>query len=173
MIIIIEGIDRIGKTTLANKLSLELNIPIFKKDRICGNNAVDEKTTDYNYGNAAGLVDMWNWKGFKQDIIVDRFHWTESVYGQVDRNLSISKYYMGLIEERMLLRKNKYLMIYMRPTSIERSSEEHGKDLSEHLKRFDELATNTQLSLIVGDYNQIDEIVKTVKEILKCQDQRN
>ena len=173
MIIIIEGIDRVGKTTLANKLSSELNIPVFKKDRICGNEAKDEEAAAFNYGNAAGLVDMWNWTGFKQNVIVDRFHWTESVYGQVERGVNDSRYYMGLIEERMLLRKNKYLMIYMRPTSIERSSEEHGKDLSEHLKRFDELATNTQLSLIVGDYNQIDEIVKTVKEILKCQDQRN
>ena len=173
MIIIIEGIDRVGKTTLANKLSLELNIPVFKKARICGNEAKDEEAAAFNYGNAAGIVDIWNWKDFKQDMIVDRFHWTESVYGQVERGLNESRYYMGLIEERMLLRKNKYLMIYMRPTSIERSSEEHGKDLSEHLKRFDELATNTQLSLIVGDYNQIDNIVKTVKEMLKCQDQRN
>lgn len=173
MIIIIEGIDRVGKTTLANMLSKEFNIPVFKKDRICGNEAKDEEAAAFNYGNAAGLVDMWNWIGFKQDIIVDRFHWTESVYGQVERGLNESRYYMGLIEERMLLRKNKYLMIYMRPTSIERSSEEHGKDLSEHLKRFDELATNTQLSLIVGYYNQIDKIVKTVKEMLKCQDQRN
>lgn len=173
MIIIVEGIDRVGKTTLANKLSSELNIPVFKKERICGNEAKDEEATAFNYGNAAGIVDIWNWIDFKQDMIVDRFHWTESVYGQVERGSNDSKYFMGLIEERMLLRKNKYLMIYMRPTSIERSSEEHGKDLSEHLKRFDELATNTQLSLIVGDYNQIDEIVKTVKEILKCQDQRN
>ena len=172
MIIIIEGIDRVGKTTLANKLSSELNIPIFKKDRI-GKNNIDYNSTAFNYGNAAGIVDIWNWKDFKQDMIVDRFHWTESVYGQVERGLNESRYYMGLIEERMLLRKNKYLMIYMRPTSIERSSEEHGKDLSEHLKRFDELATNTQLNLIVGDYNQIDEIIKTIKEKIKCQDQRN
>lgn len=173
MIIIIEGIDRVGKTTLANKLSSELNIPIFKKDRICGNEAKDEEAAAFNYGNAAGIVDIWNWKDFKQDMIVDRFHWTESVYGQIERGVSDSRYYMGLIEERMLLRKERYLMIYMRPTSIERSSEEHGKDLSEHLKRFDELAAVTQLNLIVGDYNQIDNIVKEVKEILKCQDQRN
>ena len=173
MIIIIEGIDRVGKTTLANKLSKELNIPVFKKDRICGNEAKDQCATNFNYGNAAGFVDMWNWTNFKEDIIVDRFHWTESVYGQVDRGIPESKYYMGLIEERMLLRKNRYLMIYMRPTSIERSSEEHGKDLSEHLKRFDELATNTQLNLIVGDYNQIDEMIGMVKEFMKCQDQTN
>lgn len=173
MIIIIEGIDRVGKTTLANKLSKELNIPVFKKDRICGNKSKDEEAAAFNFGNAAGLVDMWNWIGFKQDMIVDRFHWTESVYGQVDRGRQDSKFYMELVEESMVLRKERYLMIYMRPTSIERSSEEHGKDLSEHLKRFDELASNTKLSLILGDYNQIDKIVKTVKELLKCQDQTN
>ena len=170
---IIEGIDRVGKTTLANMLSKEFNIPVFKKDRICGNEAKDEEATAFNYGNAAGIVDIWNWKDFKQDMIVDRFHWTESVYGQVERGSNESRYYMGLIEERMLLRKNKYLMIYMRPTSIERSSEEHGKDLSEHLKRFDELATNTQLNLIVGDYNQIYKIVNNVREMVICQDQKS
>lgn len=171
MIIIIEGIDRVGKTTLANKLSKELNIPVFKKDRI------GKKDTTYdsmivNFGNASGLLDMWNWKGFKQDIIVDRFHWTESVYGSIERHPETS-FYMDIIEKSMLLNKEKYLMVYMRPTSIERSSEEHGKDLSEYLKRFDELATNTQLDLIVGDYNQIDEIIKMVKEKVKCQDQEN
>ena len=171
MIIIIEGIDRVGKTTLANKLSKELNIPIFKKDRIGKNDATYDSMV-VNFGNAAGLLDMWNWSMFNADIIVDRFHWTESVYGTIERHPE-TRFYMGIIEKTMVLKKEKYLMIYMRPTSIERSSEEHGKDLSEHLKRFDELATNTQLNLIVGDYNQIDEIVKIVKEKLKCQDQRN
>lgn len=171
MIIIIEGIDRVGKTTLANKLSEELNIPIFKKDRI-GKNDITYDSMVINFGNAAGLLDMWNWSKFDADIIVDRFHWTESVYGSIERHPA-TQFYMGIIEKTMVLKKEKYLMIYMRPTSIERSSEEHGKDLSEHLKRFDELATNTELNLIVGDYNQIDEIVKTVKEKIKCQDQRN
>lgn len=172
MIIIIEGIDRVGKTTLANKLSKELNIPVFKKDRIGGKKDITYDSMALNFGNATGLLDMWNWKGFKQDIIVDRFHWTESVYGSIERHPETS-FYMDIIEKVMELNKEKYLMVYMRPTSIERSSEEHGKDLSEHLKRFDELATNTQLDLIVGDYNQIDEIIKMVKEKVKCQDQEN
>lgn len=171
MVIIIEGIDRVGKTTLANKLSKELNIPIFKKDRI-GKNDSTYDSMIVNFGNAAGLLDMWNWKDFKQDIIVDRFHWTELVYGEIERRPD-TRFYMNIIENTMVLKKEKYLMIYMRPTSIERSSGEHGKDLSEYLKRFDELATITQLNLIIGDYNQIDEIVKEVKEKLKCQDQRN
>ena len=33
MVIIIEGLDRTGKTTLANELSKRFNIPIYKKDR--------------------------------------------------------------------------------------------------------------------------------------------
>ena len=37
MIIIIEGIDRVGKTTLANMLSERFNIPIYKQVRIGGN----------------------------------------------------------------------------------------------------------------------------------------
>ena len=172
MIIIIEGIDRVGKTTLANKLSSELNIPIFKKDRIGKNKDISYNSMVVNFGNATGLLDMWNWSEFNADIIVDRFHWTESVYGTIERHPD-TRFYMDIIEKIMMLKKEKYLMIYMRPTSIERSSEEHGKDLSEHLKRFDELATNTELDLIIGDYNQIDDIVKTVKEKLKCQDQRN
>lgn len=173
MIIIIEGIDRVGKTTLANMLSKELDIPIFKKDRIDGNKAKTEDSVLVNYGNGLGMVDIFNWSGFKQDVIIDRFHWTEAVYGQADRGSLDSKYLMGLLEERMLLKKNKYLMIYIRPTSIERSSEEHGSDLSQHLKLFDELATVTQLDLIIGDYNQISKIVNNVREMIRCQDQTN
>ncbi len=37
MIIIIEGIDRVGKTTLANMLSERFSIPIYKQERIGGN----------------------------------------------------------------------------------------------------------------------------------------
>lgn len=165
MIIIIEGIDRVGKTTLANKLSTQLNIPIFKKDRIGLNSDSSTNMMLANFGNAKGLVDMWNWDKFKMDMIVDRFHWTESVYGRVDRNNS-TDFYMGIVEEAMLLKKDKYLIVYIRPTSIERSSEEHGKDLSEHLKLFDELASKTKLNLMICDYNQIDKMVDIIKNII-------
>ena len=166
MIIIIEGIDRVGKTTLANKLSSKLNIPVFKKDRLAGNDADDFDMVIANYGNAAGLVDMWNWNEFTQDIIVDRFHWTESVYGKCERHNNSPKY-MSLIEDRMLLKKEKYLMIFMVPTDIEWSSEQHGKDLSEHNEEFRKLFVKTKLEVICGNYNTIDDIVAYVQDKLK------
>ena len=36
MLVIVEGIDRVGKTTLCNMLSKEIDFPIFKLDALFG-----------------------------------------------------------------------------------------------------------------------------------------
>lgn len=172
MVIIIEGIDRVGKTTLAKRLSRKLNIPIFKKERIAGNEADDLDTTLINYGNATGLVDMWNWSGFTQDIIVDRFHWTEAVYGKIERHNS-SPEFMSIVESRMELKKEKYLVILMVPTDIEWSSEQHGKDLSEHNEMFRQLFIHSKLEVYCGNYNTIDDIVAHVGNRLRMEKEYN
>mgnify|MGYP002869187418 CR=1 FL=1 len=114
MVIIIEGIDRVGKSTLAEKLSEQFNIPIFKQTRLGGNNEDGNNSDEYtilNYGRALGLVDFWNSESFNDNIIVDRFHWTEAVYSLCDRNNLEPMKYMGFVEHEMNKAKEKYLMI--------------------------------------------------------------
>ena len=140
MIIIIEGIDRVGKTTLANIISKHFGIPIFKQERLGGNNSngdnSSEEYTILNYGRALGLVDFWNSDSFKDDVIVDRFHWTEAVYSKIDRHNIKSSKYMSNVEYIMSKARNKYFIIQVMPIDINYCIRQHGSDLKEHQKEF-------------------------------------
>ena len=172
MIIIIEGIDRVGKTTLAKKLSEKYNIPIFKQERIGGNeialNPVRAGKMDaqsnilVNYVRARTLVDFWNWSGYNENIIVDRFHWTEAVYSLVDRNSVEPMHMMMVLEREMLKQKDKYLIIQVMPTCIKESSRQHGKDLSKHQEEFNKLYDESKLNKYRCSYCSMDIAVDEV-----------
>ena len=178
MIFIIEGIDRVGKTTLANKLSEKFNIPIYKQERLGGNDvnldliaagnkhAVDRNIFS-NYIRANSLVDFWNSDAFKQNIILDRFHWTESVYSLVDRGSREPMQYMACVEAEMLKNKDKYFIIQVMPTDIKRSSAEHGKDLVKHQVEFDMLYDSSRLNKYRCSYGTIDLCIDKVEKLLK------
>lgn len=168
MIVILEGIDRVGKTTIANELKDKLGFEIFKKDREeflsedgIRNNAL------INFGNALGLVDMFNWDGFNQNIVVDRFHWTEAIYSLFDRDQTYSKYYMQEVERKMLINKDKYLIVYVRPTDIKFSSRMHGSDLSRHLEEFERWYKNCKLPKYMTTFYSKDLVVKEVERRIK------
>lgn len=166
MIVILEGIDRVGKTTIAEELRDKLGFEIFKKERTEPKNSsfYDSKSINMiNYGNALGLVDMFNWDKFDKNIVIDRFHWTEAVYSMIDRGQDSQMIFMKYVEEKMLEKKNKYLMVYVRPTDIKFSSRAHGSDLSKHLKEFEKLYENSNLPKYITTFYSKDFVVKEVK----------
>lgn len=180
MVIIIEGIDRVGKTTLANKLSERYGIPIYKQERIGGNEVdlnpfrVGFRTGKLaaepdilsnilmNYVRARTLVDFWNWSGYNEDIIVDRFHWTEAVYSLVDRGNMEPMRLMMNVEKQMLEQKDKYLIIQVMPADIKNSIRQHGSDLTEHQKEFDKLYDESKLNKYRCSYYSFDMAVDEV-----------
>lgn len=167
MIVILEGIDRVGKTTIAEALRDNLGFKIFKKERIGGNTGVDKDTTLVNYGNALGLVDVFNWDGFNDNIVIDRFHWTEAVYSLCDRNDNKAKKLMGFVELKMLEKKEKYLMIYVRPIDIKFSSRAHGSDLTKHLEEFEKLYVHSSLPKYMTTFYSKDLVVREVERRIK------
>lgn len=178
MVIIIEGIDRVGKTTLANKISEELNVPIYKQDRIGGNkllvdNGESNTIKNYrtcniceNYMRAKTLVDFWNWPGFTQNIIMDRFHWTEAVYSLIDRGSREQYDAMKLIEKNMLQRPDNYIIIYVMPTDIKWSSRQHGKDLTKHNEEFVKLYNESKLNKCMCTLFTTDVVLNKIRGIL-------
>ena len=176
MVIIIEGIDRVGKTTLANKISEEFDVPIYKQDRIGGNfvnlsrrrsgNTMIQQNVLHNYIRANTLVDFWNWSGFTQNIIMDRFHWTEAVYSLIDRNSPEQYENMKLIEKSMLEHKDKYMIIYVVPTDINWSSRQHGKDLTRHNEEFNMLYKDSKLNKYMCSLFSIDMAIDKVRGVL-------
>lgn len=166
MIIIIEGIDRVGKTTLANKLSEQFNIPIIKQERIGGNGQTSKENALINYGRAVGLVDIFNSDCFTQNIIMDRFHWTEAVYSIVDRSNDEQYMRMNNVELQMLKQKDKYLIIQVMPVDIKWCNKQHGSDLTNHQKEFDSIYESSKMNKYRCTYFSYDMCIAEVERRL-------
>ncbi len=178
MVIILEGIDRVGKTTLANMLSERFNIPIYKQERIggneiqlnitCRNNGRLMKSSNLlmNYTRACTLVEFWNWSGYNDNIIMDRFHWTEAVYSLVDRKSPEVMTMMKNVECEMLKQKDKYLIIQVMPVDIKWSNRQHGSDLSRHQKEFDKLYEESKMNKYRCTYYSYELAISEVERRL-------
>ena len=124
MVIIIEGLDRTGKTTLANKLSERFNIPIYKKDREeCGESFEEDELI--NLGDSIATVKLFNSELFKgRHVILDRFHWSEYVFNAVDRGACLGEKYLDIVHEEMNNNPYNYIVIHMHPTNLLRCAKE-------------------------------------------------
>ena len=134
MVIIIEGIDRTGKTTLANKLSERFNIPIYKKDREEFGNSLEEDEL-INLGDSIATVKLFNSELFKgRHVILDRFHWSEYVFNMVDRECNLGLKYIDIVNEEICNNASDYIIIHMHPINLVKSALEDEK--SRGVERF-------------------------------------
>lgn len=173
MVIIIEGIDRVGKTTLANMISKKYHIPIFKQERIEKSRYVTLNNFE-NYVRAKSLVEFWNSDSFTQDIIIDRFHWTEAVYSYIDRDTNVPAEFMLYtdysVQKLMSKKRDKYLIIYVKPTDIEWSSRQHGKDLRRHNDMFEAVRNYSVRDNMLTPNNIIDCTYNEFEDVLDMLD---
>lgn len=118
MVIIIEGLDRTGKTTLANKLSEMFNIPIYKKLREELGQSFEEDEL-INLGDSIATVKLFNSELFKgRNIILDRFHWSEYVFNMVDRDGCLDDKYLDIVCSEMNKNPSNYIVIHMHPINL-------------------------------------------------------
>ncbi|MBO5743429.1 MAG: deoxynucleoside kinase [Clostridia bacterium] len=168
MVIIVEGIDRVGKTTLCNMLNKSLGYPIFKED------VRDFKDTIQQYANFCSMLSIVNMcKCLNANIIFDRFFATEYVYGRIERGYSLQL--ADLVNESVvqLLNDIQCIFVYVRPTDISASSKEHGKNLEEHDKLFfelfnSELMKDSKMLKIDCDFNSLSSVVEIIKGMVDC-----
>lgn len=160
MIIIVEGIDRVGKTTLCKKLADATGYKVFRDDtRYFGNHENAYINTE-KINTLQCLID----DGIVNDIILDRYHLTEIVYGAYDRGYQNET--MHDIDERLSSRKD-VILLYVKPTDIMRSSIEHGKNLKRHNTLMKKLFIISKIGLKLDlSYNEIDEAVDVVSRIV-------
>lgn len=156
MIVIIEGIDRVGKTTLANKLCKELGFEKFSMKNLF---PFDNMPHNVEINNA--IVEMLKLCEDKVDLVFDRFHMTELVYGLIDRKYDGAKAYEYI--NGMLETLNNTVLVVVKPKDIVRSSKEHGEDLSKHEEIFEFLFENYAGNKMLTNYDALDETVKIVK----------
>lgn len=156
MIIVVEGIDRIGKTTMCEKLSKAFGFPIYKES------GVHEATQIGNVRSQMSLLNLCKVTGC--NVIFDRLFSSEYVYGMCDRKCSpfASKNFLNLAIDLFLQIKDA-IYISMQPTDVEKSSAEHGTSLRRHSHLFvscDKLLIDKGFkNFYAGTYDDIDSIV--------------
>ncbi len=122
MLLIIEGVDRCGKSSLANFLAEYQGFSIYKhkEDNI-------KYTEMTNKGETHTMLAMLDVLALfpEKDIILDRFHLSDAVYGTMNRNYDEDEVIenLKLLDKR--LRELKAKIIYVEPTDDGWSSEQN------------------------------------------------
>lgn len=158
-LIIVEGIDRVGKTTICNRLSKRFGIKHYHDsykqpyDREYTNRVIDMK-----FNTMIQMMLFYN-----EDIIVDRFHMSEYVYDRV-RGLKFLEYDMV---EAYITSLFDCILILVNSEKIERSIEEHGDDLLKHDKYFKELFERSTIkNKIQTSYSHFSDTEEVVYKLL-------
>lgn len=167
MIVIVEGVDRVGKTTLCNMLHDKLGFKIVKDDVFTGKWLEQSGKAVYAFGAMHGILKAASELG--ENIVLDRFHATEYVYSIIERAEDEIDRSVALAVFREIAKELSWLdsfYVYVKPTDLLRSSAEHGKDLARYDALFDLLyEQNGCVNSIVVDYATLDD---AVEEIGKC-----
>lgn len=162
MIIIVDGIDRVGKTTICEKLSKSLGYPISKDDtRYYGKHDNINVNTEKD-NTFVNLIEQ----GCLTDIIFDRFHLTEYVYGKVERGYK--NMYMYDIDER-LAKRNDTVLILVQPVNVEECSILHGRNLSLHKIEFDKFFIDSKMQKCMCNMYTYDKVYDFIRRLIDVE----
>lgn len=160
MIIIIEGIDRVGKTTLCNLISKEFNIPIYKHEgKFLYHNMDNDNETD----KMIQLIEIC--RLLDGVVIFDRFHLTDAVYGIIERGYDVDKAFSNFdyIEETIINSKIATLLIKVNPLDINASSFQHGYSLLNHQDNMTIFYNRSFLEKYETDFDDMVSAVERVR----------
>lgn len=192
MIIIVEGIDRVGKTTLCemieDKYCENINFKRFRDDTRYVHNHMNKAVNTEKINTLQNLIEA----GLVDNIILDRYHITEFVYGGIERtykndamfdidrrlaevgtadikNEDSDEVDAGMMTDGKLL--NDVVLIYVVPVDIKTSSLEHGHNLERHLKWYDDFYLESKIEhKIKVDYKTLGDALDFIDEILGLKD---
>lgn len=136
-IVIIEGVDRIGKTTLCKALQSDFNFKIFDRPSD-GFNFAKLKCGDVGFDICKTLK---RFRDNKQSIIFDRLHLSEYVYGKLDRKYDErdNVYWFDVAE--MFMEELDVTLILGRPCDLAFTNNANHKDVTP----YDEVFLNMYL----------------------------
>lgn len=166
MLLIVEGIDRVGKTTLCKKLEEELGFFIYKDPRFLDfKEATSKQAQLVMVDKMRSILYAIENLAYSENIVLDRFHLTELVYGILDRECDVRdsiKYFDKIDVLSSLLGFKMFLVL---PVDLERSSKEHGSDLTLHDTLFRKTFEMSRLDKQCVNYDFINDL--SAKELLK------
>ena len=165
MIIVVEGIDRVGKTTLCemieDKYRNVLDFVRFRDDTRYAHSHGDRLINTEKINTLQNLMEA----GIVDNIILDRYHITEFVYGGVERNYKNID--MFDVDER-LSKMGAVILVYVVPADVEKSSAEHGVNLSRHLAWYNDFYDHiTKIeNKVKVEYETLDEALTYIDSVL-------
>lgn len=168
LLILIEGIDRVGKSTLAKKLNEKIEGSILLDrsfdDAILGSEEYNQSNTNAREFELINFYESLMRANKDAVLIVDRFHLSTCLFETIDRKNFDSIGTMIEIDSYLSGRDDIYL-IEVFPEDIELSSTLHGSDLKDYDKYMMMLFGITTISNVIatswnGINNRFDEIVK-------------
>lgn len=175
MLILIEGIDRVGKSTLAEKLHQAIDGSILL-DRTFDDNIVKFMKMDYSQSTTNAreleLINVYDSMMEANEntvLIVDRFHLSTALYESVLRNNYTNAMIASKRIDRYFAERNDIVLIHVKPSDIKLSSMLHGSDLSNDAKFMQMLVDDSFIKnkLEVNWFmiqNCIDSIVASIME---------
>lgn len=158
MIVVVEGIDRVGKTTLVNKLVDAGFIDL--KDEFVIKHKCFSSFADYSLGKCdsfVALLKKLNEEG--KHVVVDRLHMTELVYGETVRKQVNTS---GCFELDMVLANMGAMLCYVKAADIAMSNELAGVDQTQREELFDFYIRQSAMRKVVCDYTRLDEAVSYI-----------
>lgn len=173
-IIVVEGIDRVGKTTLVNRIKDWFEFDPYMKFEVFKHN---ESHFSYDKMDSANetdkmlqlieMVELCN-----GNIIFDRFHLSEFVYGLCGRNYSFREAYLNrnLIDDALC--RVGAVLVYVEPTSLTWSSSKHGADLSMHDELMRASFDDSDMKKTTTDFNEIQDdeqcnkLIEVIRDLL-------
>lgn len=174
MIIVVEGIDRAGKSTFCKRLSKKTGIPVFKED-------VDIKGMSEVYGGETirhimceKMKSILNvLKATKQDMILDRFHLSEWVYGYIERK-AIDCTEISEIDE--MLYEMGAIIVIIHPSGkygLRDCSKKHGKDLSQYEEMFQRVGIISKCMNYETVASRSNVLIRDIIEKIKLKERLN
>lgn len=158
MIVVIEGIDRVGKTTLANMFKKAGFV--YLKDEFIIDKGFLNNFSDYSVGKCDSFVaiakELHN-KG--KNVVIDRLHMTEIVYGEVVRGEANVEACLAI---DMKLASMGAILCLVNPTDIDMSNEQAGVDQTPHQHLFNIYSTLSAMNVVTCYYNTLDQAFNTI-----------
>lgn len=157
MLIILEGVDRVGKSTIATRLSNVLNIPIFHPLKPFKPTEVHIRQIEGEYYAIAKLNIL-----MKFNLICDRFHYSQYVYPKVKCQYDewIEKMFYDI--EKLLESKAVVFYLYgdigtilKRINAEETDFELERKKINEYFNYYEEVFTKSKLDIIKLDTTKL------------------
>lgn len=175
MIVVVEGIDRVGKTTLCKRIESELGFIYFKD--LSGINIPFVttgmlKTVAYNKMTTA--IEFLKLFGGKNEphIVIDRFHLTELVYGKLKRGYFNRACYIA--DEVLSELFTTLIFIFADSNQCVLSNSEHKFDLDDYNNGFVEFYTKSKIDdkLLISsrddyDFNRVIRHIR--KKVNECE----